>query len=62
MGTWTVMLPGEEASMSELYGMFRSEAAAQAVADKWNRHASTDDRAQVIPILPAREIANATPC
>ncbi|WP_157253156.1 hypothetical protein [Nonomuraea typhae] len=57
---WIVMLPGEDASLSEMYGPFRSEDTAQAVADKWNRDASPGDQAQIMPILPAREIANAT--
>lgn len=53
---WIVMLPGEDASTSEMYGPFRSEDAAQAAADNWNRDAGPDDQAQVMPILPAREI------
>lgn len=57
---WIVILPGEDASMSEPYGPFRSEDAARDVAHKWNRNASPDDQAIVMPIRPAREIANAT--
>jgi hypothetical protein len=60
MGTWwIVMLPGEDASTSEMFGPFRSEDAARAVAEKWNRTACADDQARVMPVLPAREIANA---
>lgn len=60
MGTWwIVVLPGEEISLSEMYGPFRSEDAAQAVADKWNRDASADDQALVMPIRPARDIVAA---
>jgi hypothetical protein len=57
---WTVMLPGEDASTSELYGMFRSEASALDLAEEWNRDASPDDRAIVKPVMPARQIAEAS--
>lgn len=59
MNWWIVMLPGEDASLSEFYGPFRSEGAAQQVADRWNRDHNTDE-AEVKPISPPREIVNAS--
>jgi hypothetical protein len=56
---WIVILPGEDASTSEPYGPFRSENAAQAVADKWNRAARPDDQAIVMPVIPPSELASA---
>lgn len=63
---WIVILPGEDASMSTPYGPFRSEDAAQAVADKWNRDHVCDDfecwkyHPEVMPIRAACELANAS--
>lgn len=56
---WIVMLPGEDADMSDFYGPFRSEVAAQEAADKWNRNNNNSDEAQVKPIAPARGLASA---
>lgn len=53
-GWWIVMLPGEDASASECYGPFRSEAKAQAAADQWNTTAPPHGQATVMPILPPR--------
>lgn len=53
---WVVMLPGEYAETSDLYGPFRSEVAAQRVADRWNA-AHPAETASVLPIQPADDMA-----
>jgi hypothetical protein len=57
---YVVMLPGETADMSELFGPFRIEAQADEACERWNfEHATNGDRATVLPIHPARDLKDA---
>ena len=65
---YVVMLPGEYAETSELYGPVREEARAVEMADRWNLEhpPQTDsfsdriDRAVVLPIFPAEALKEAS--
>lgn len=47
---WAVMVEGES---PDLFGPYRSEAMAQAAADRWNNRpdADADEMASVVPLL-----------
>ncbi len=54
---WIVLLPGEYAETSEVFGPFRSERAAETVADRWNdAHPQPEDRATVLPVCAPTEM------
>jgi hypothetical protein len=54
---YVVMLPGEYADTSELYGPFRSEEQADEACARWNRdNATNGDEATVMPIFPATNL------
>lgn len=56
---WVVMLPGEYAETSELYGCYRSEQKAEAEAKAWNDANPRGDRACVMPVWPSRLLRDA---
>ena len=56
---WIVMLPAEEAELSETYGPFRNESAARQLAAKWNSKARHDDQAVVLPVRAPSELMTA---
>lgn len=57
---WVVMLPGESADLSELFGPFRSEAQADEACERWNfDHATNGDKASVLPIFSATYLKEA---
>lgn len=58
---FTVMLPGESADLSELYGLFRSEERAEEACAAWNlANATNGDTATVMPIYPATNLKDAS--
>lgn len=57
---YTVMLPGESADLSELYGVFRTKARADRACEAWNAANATDgDRATVLPIFHFSDLKDA---
>lgn len=57
---FVIMLPGESADRSELYGPFRDKALADDVCERWNlAHATNGDKASVMPIMSAGELKGA---
>ena len=53
---WVVVLPGEYIETSDLFGLFRSEVGAQAIADMWNRTHDETDQAFVLPIQHVKQM------
>lgn len=54
---FVVMLPGEYAETSDMFGPFRSLEAAEKVRDDWNadpRHA--EDQSRVMPVKPVDQM------
>lgn len=57
---FVVMLPGESADLSELYGPFRSEVLANEARDRWNAtNGAAGDQAEVLPISAASNLKEA---
>ena len=52
---WIVLLAGEYAETSSIYGPFRSEQAAEGVAERWNAEHPSDP-ATVMPVEPASQM------
>jgi hypothetical protein len=54
---YVVLLPGEYAETSDLFGPFQSLQRAEEVRDRWNQK-HPDEMASVLPIMPATEMTS----